>query len=380
MGTLSTIGVINGGSLSDVTKEKFKDSVAKSIQTGVSIGNTNVPGGVIPLGAFELGTVDEVAQQYPAWNAYFVEGLLTNIAKSLDTIPDTGIAFPILFDPTRPIAIIIAELSDLFGPINLLLNFPIIDIILGNIGIFLAKAKEISETLQEIIDAISEGIEAALEKAAVFFEIIKDAIKEALEAAGELIEAIESVMSALDAAKERIIQKIVEIAEKIKNAVLSLIPDFSLPSLDLSFLLPTIDISPLFATIEIDGFDGIVTKFLKMMAVFLKIPGEIIQAITDAIAGVIDVITSFIQKIIDAIKKIFIDVTQAIKEMLDAILGFIWEKISEIIDINPSAILEAVSTITIVTFFAKFFVVALIGFVLGSGLITQAAAKALDLI
>ena len=381
MGALSTVGVINNGGPSTLTATKFKESVTSFVSDGVSIGNTTIPTGVINIEFFENSSLDDIRKTYPAWNAQYVDGLLKNLLNSLDSIPDTGVLFPILFDPTRPIAIILKELSELFASIEAALGFSIIDIILSKIDIFLSKAAEITSKLKEIIEAIAEGVEAALEKATEFFEIIKNAIVEAFEAAGK---AVDAIIAKLNAEKDRIIQKILEIAEKIKNAVLALIPEFSIPSLDLSFVFPEFDLSfnitPLFATIEFDGLDGIATKFLKLMIAFLKIPIEIITSVVDAISGAVEAASEFIRQLVDSIKKIFTDIVQAVKDMLSALLGFVWDKISSLIDINPNAILETASIISIVTFFVKSFIVTMIGFILGSGLITLSVSKMLNIV
>lgn len=386
MGALSTVGAIADGAPSTITATKFKDSVVSFVQDGITIGSTTIPAGVIDIEFFKTSSIDEISREYPAWNTLYADGLLKSLLNSLDAIPDTGIAFPILFDPTRPIAIILKELSEIFASIDLTLSFPIIDIILSKIDIFLSKAAEITSKLKEIIDAIADGAEAALEKATEFFVIIRGAIVEALEAAGE---AVNTVIAKLNAEKDRIIRKIIEIAEKIKNAALSLIPEFSLPILDLSlifpefdfsFSIPAFDISPLFATIELNGMDGIATKFLKMMVAFLKIPAEVITGVIDLITGAAAAASEFIIQLANAVKKIFTDIAQAVKDMLGALLGFVWDKISSIIDINPNAILEAASIIGIVTFFVKSFIVTMIGFILGSGLITLAASKILNII
>ena len=386
MGALSTVGAINNGAPSTITATKFKESVTSFVSNGVSIGNTTIPTGVINIEFFETSSIDDIKITYPAWNAFYVDGLLKNLLNSLDSIPDTGILFPLLFDPTRPIAIILKELSELFASIEAALDFSIIDIILSKIDIFLSKSAEITLKLTETIEAIPEGAEATLEKATEFFEIIKNAIVEAFEAAGK---AVDVIIAKLNAEKDKIVQKIIEIAEKIKNAVLALIPEFSLPEFDLSFVFPEFDLSfsilpfnitPLFATIEFDGLDGIATKFLKLMIAFLKIPIEIITGVIDVIKGVAAAASEFIIQLANSIKKIFTDIVQAVKDMLSALLGFVWDKISNLIDINPNAILETASIISIVTFFVKSFIVTMLGFILGSGLITLSVSKMLNIV
>ena len=271
MGTLSTVGILDGDAVSSGVISKYRDSIVGILRDGITLGSTRLPPGVISLGKFETGTTEDVISEYPAWNAYYVEGLLSSITKGLDTVPDTGAAFPFLFDPTRPIAIILTELSAIFEPINSILSSPITDIIVSQIGVFLSKGEEIASKLKEIVDSLSEGIDAALEKAEEFFEIIKSAIEEALDRAGE---AVEEVISKIEEAKDTITQKIVEIAENIKNAAISLVPDFSLPVLDISFLDPSLSIAPLFSTVERDGQEEVLTSLRSLRKVFVKIPLE----------------------------------------------------------------------------------------------------------
>lgn len=376
MGTLSTIGILDDGKVTSSVKSRYRDSVVDTVKNGISLGDTNLAGGLISLGDFETGTIDQVISTYPAWNAYYVEGLIDSIANGLDQIPDTGAAFPVLFDPTKPIAIIISELSSIFEPINAILNEPITEVVISQIGVFLDKQEEISGKLEEVVNAIEDGEDAAIAKAEEFFEIIKDAIGEALDNAGE---NVEDVIEKIDEGKDSISQKIVEIAQNIKDSALSLVPEIPVPSLDLSFLDPSIDTTPLFAIAEVHGQDGIVTKFAKMMTAFLQLPSEIMQAVSDAIKAASEA-TETILDLVNAIKKIPTDIIQAVSDMLQALLSFIWEKISQIIGINPNAILEISSTINVVIFFVKSFIVSLVGFVLGSGLISLSVARILELV
>jgi len=116
------------------------------------------------------------------------------------------------------------------------------------------------------------------------------------------------------------------------------------------------------------------------MIAFLKIPIEIITGVIDVIKGVAAAASEFIIQLANSIKKIFTDIVQAVKDMLSALLGFVWDKISSLIDINPNAILETASIISIVTFFVKSFIVTMIGFILGSGLITLSVSKMLNIV
>jgi hypothetical protein len=377
MGTLSTVGVISSGKLSNSSAELYKTSVSNTVKNGLSIGSTDIPAGVISLGLFETGSISDIKATYPAWNSYYVDGILSNLVGSLDKIPDTGVGFPIVFDPTKPVAIILTELSEIFQPLTSILSIPLQDIILSNLSVFLEKSGEITEKLKSIVDALSGTQDEIVAAAENFLETIKETISESLTSAGK---RTDEVISTIEENKDNIVQKIIQIAESLKDAALSIVPDLPIPSLDLSFISPEISVAPLFATIEANGQDGIATKFIKLLTVFLKIPSEVFEAIKTAIQEGVETASRFVADLYSAIGKLFTDITQAVKDMLSALLGFVWDRITAVLDINPAAILELSSTASAVVFFVKSLIVSLIGFVLGSGLITLSVAKLLEIV
>jgi hypothetical protein len=361
MGTLETIGVIDAGDVTTAARTKYRDSVVNSLIGGISLGAASLAPGSISMGSFETDPIDTVKQNYPAWHGFYIDGLQKNIAILLDLIPGAGILKPLgIFDPTEPVAIVISELQDLFLQIEGLIGIPVADILIAHIDVTIEKSEEIT---------------AAVENAdpEAFFEGVKSTIIAALEAEG--IDTA-PVVEKIDEQKETIISKAEEIIEKAQIAIDVELPSLPVPSLDISFIDPALDTSPLFATIEANGYDGIGTKFIKMMTVFLSVPAKIVEAAKSAVESA----TAAIKSVVDALKLIVTNFTAAIQALLDAVIGFVWDLISQVLSIVSVAFLEISSIINIVFFFAKCFIISIIGFLLGPGLISLAAAKAFALV
>lgn len=370
MGTLTDIGVLVDGELGTSAKQAFITEVLNTIKNGFVIGDLTLAGGQITLAEFESGDPDLVKSTYPAWYGVYIDSFLKSIAQFLDLIPDAAVLSPFI-DPTKPILKIIVELKELFDEISLSLSIPLIDILLSKISIVIAKADDLLQKLTDAVNAVIDALDPTeyIEK---FYEAIKSIISDVLAAAGE---AVDTVLSKIEEAKDQIIEKLNEIIQKIVESLNISLPSFSLPSLNIDF----IDINltkPLFAVKETDGFDGIGTKFLKTMASFITIPAQIIDQITGAIAE----IAAEIQEVKDAILSIFGDIVNAIQRIYEALLGFVWKIISAVFDILDVAFLEIASIITVVVFFVKYFIISLLGFLIGAGLISYSAAQQLGIL
>lgn len=376
MGTLSDIGILTDGELSTSAKQQFIESVSSMLGTGFSIGTLVLEGGMVSYEEFEGGDPDAVKEKYPAWYGIYIDGFLVNIAKILDLIPDVGVLLPFgLFDPTKIILKIIVELKELIDQLSLLLSIPLIDILLAQISVLLAKASELLEKINAVKDAIIDALDPTDEIEALY-NTIKEIISDALSAAGE---AVDEVISKIEEEKEQITQKLQEIVEKIVAALSLELPTLELPTLNLDFL----DINftlPLFAIEEVDGFDGIATKFAKAMAAFIAIPAQVINEIIDAITAAAAAVTSAIQVVVEAIKTIAENILEAVQKIYEAILGFVWEIISAIIKLASVAFLEISSIINVVIFFTKYFIVSMLGFLIGAGLITYSVAQTLEIL
>ena len=367
MGTLETIGVISGGDITQTASTKYRDNVVDTLDIGISLGTVSLAAGSIDMGAFGTDPIGTIQEQYPAWYGFYVNGLLKNIALLLDLIPDSAILKLLptpIFDPTKPVAQVIAELQETLLEIESAIGAPVVDVLISQIDVVVAKSAEISA-------AIANADPTA------FYDALVSTIVAAFEAAGlntsQIAAKLEEKKAEIEALASTIIE---EAASEISSAI----PDLPIPVLDISFIDPTLDTSPLFATVEADGFDGIATKFIKMMTVFLSIPSELIQAINDIISGAISAATSILQKIADAIQKLLTNFSEAISELISAVIEFIWSLISQVINIVSVAFLEISSILNIIFFFAKCFVIVFIGFLLGSGMITLAAAKILEIV
>lgn len=363
MGTLSTAGIISEGDITTSARTKYRDNVVTTLSEGITLGATTLPPKSISMGNFETDPIDTVNQNFPAWHGLYVDGLQKNIALLLDSIPPSAILKFLLpvpqFDPTEPVAIVINELQDLSLQIEALIGIPIADVLISQIKVTIEKSEEITV-------AISDGDPEA------FFEGVKSTISAALEAEGvDPSEVIEKI----DEQKDKIVAKGEQIIEDAKNAIEEALPDIPIPALDISFMDPTVDVSPIFATVEANGYDGIATKFIKMMTVFLAIPSKIVEAAQKAS----DTASAAIKAIVDALNLLITDFQKGIVDLLNAVIGFIWDLISQAIGIISTAFLEISSIINIVFFFAKCFIISIIGFLLGAGLIALAAAKAFNI-
>lgn len=364
MGTLETVGIISSGEITTSARTKYRDNVVSTLLNGITLGLATLAPGTISMGSFETDPIDTVKQNYPAWHGFYIDGLQQNIAIILDLIPSPGILKPIgIFDPTEPVARVISELQELSLQLESLLGIPIVDVLISQIDVTIEKAADITAAIE------AEDPEA-------FFDAVKSTISAVIEAAEDLEVDPVTVINKIDEQKEEIVAKGASIIEDAKNAVDDVLPALPVPSLDISFIDPTLDTSPLFATVEQHGYDGIATKFIKMMTVFLSIPGKIIeaaQAAAETIAGAL-------KSIIDALKLLVTNFVEGIQALLDAVIEFVWDLVSEVISIVSTAFLEISSIVNIIFFFAKCFIISIIGFLLGAGMIALAASKSFGLV
>jgi len=360
MGTLETIGIISiEGKPTQPIIDSFRKSVGDFTAGGIEIGSTSVKPEET-IGDFWTLDIARHKEKYPSWHGYYIDGLLTSVAGSLDKIPDTGILMPIgVFDPTKPIALILSKLKGLFDGLGIDEAF-----LIANLGKILENAEALGKGLQSIIKNLSADATAAIEE---FFETLNKALSNKLDDIDKEEKA--DILSAIE-----------DVAKEIEEMMKLPIPDIPIPVLDLSFILPEIDLSPLFFTKEIQGVDGIATKFIKTMTAFISIPVELMNKIADLISGDLKEAADAIKKIADAIALLLSDIETAVKELLSALIGFVWDIISNILSISQIAVLEIASTLSVVIFFVKCFIVSLIGFILGSGLIAKSVAQLLELI
>lgn len=367
MGTLETIGVISGGDITQSAATKYRDNVVNTLTLGISLGTVSLAAGAIDMGSFGTDPIGTIKDQYPAWYGVYVDGFLKNVALLLDLIPDSAILknLPVpIFDPTKPVAIVITELQETLLAIESAIGVPVIEVLTSQIDVVIQKSADITA-------AISNADPEA------FYNSLVGVITAAFEAEGldstEVVKKIEEKKADIEDLASTLI-------EEAATQVEGIVPELPVPVLDISFLDPTLDASPLFATIEADGFDGIATKFIKMMTVFLSIPSELIKTIQEVIAGAASAANAIIQKISDAIQKLLTNFQEAITDLLNAIIDFVWSLISEVISIISTAFLEISSILNIIFFFVKSFIIVFIGFLLGSGMIALAAAKSLEIV
>lgn len=348
MGSLETIGVISGGSLTNAAKIKFRDDVVTNIVHGIELGTISLKPNALTLGDFQnITDINEHKSRFPAWHVYYTDGLVKSIASALDSIPDSAVLMPVgIFDPTKPIALLLAKLEDLFS------NFGIDEaFLITNLPNILKYADPIGKGLQSIIDEEADAVEN-------FYETLNKALS------GKLSDASEDEI-------EEIKKSIESVAEDIKESMKVKIPNLPTPGLDITSF-GNIDISPLFATIEKDGIDGIGTKFIKLMLAFLKIPGLIIEPISK--------LEETAKTFLDALSLLLTNIEEGVKALLSALLTVVLDIIKTVISFASEALLEISSIISTIKFFVKCFIVAMIGFLMGSGLIVDSIAKLLELV
>lgn len=361
MGTLEAVGVITDGKIATAAREKYRDSVVSTLLNGITLGPTSLAPDTISMGDFETDSIDAVKQKYPAWHGFYVDGLQQNIALALDLIPTPGALKPLgIFDPTEPVARVVTELQDLSLQLEALLGIPIVDALISQIDVTIEKSSD-----------ITSAIESANPEA--FFDAVRSTISAVIEAEGL---DVDPVVDKINEQKEEIVAKGEEIIENAKNAIEDALPALPVPSLDISFIDPALDISPLFATVEQHGYDGIATKFIKIMTVFLSIPGKIVEAAKSASESAAGAISS----IVNALKLLVTNFEEGIRALLDAVIEFAWGLVLEVIGVVSTAFLEISSIVNILFFFAKCFIISIIGFLLGAGMIALAVAKSFSLV
>jgi len=181
---------------------------------------------------------------------------------------------------------------------------------LQNISIVLGKIDDIVGTLDSVIDElVSSGVDAARDAAEDFLNVLKDVISAVMRAASQTSSAIADVLQKISDAASSIKNAIVEMANEILTSINLPLPTLTIPSLDLTFMPPGFDLQPLFASVEANQYDGIATKFIKLMTAFASLPAKIVEFIQRGVdIGI---------KLKQAFQKLLTNINQGIQDMLD---------------------------------------------------------------
>ena len=377
MGALKSIGIIDTvGSQDQIAttpRTLFKDATVQSIENGFSIGSFQVPAIQVSLGRFSSEVGQQHVDAFPAWNGMYVTGLLQNVALALDLIPDAGILKPIgIFDPTKPVLIVINNLRSLFDQIFSTLPVSIDAVLLLHLDVVLAKSGAIISALDDVIGALGGGARAATDASGSFIDVLKITVRDVLRADNIGESVINNVIRQINDADDQIRQAIVEAAREISTSIALPLPSFPIPDLDISFMQPGVNVAPLFSTLEANQVDGIATKFIKLMTVFASLPAEIVEQIQNSV--------DLGDQLKSSLRKLITNVAEGSRELLDTLLGLVWGIVTSVIGISSSAALEAASIYQLVTFFVKYFIISMVSFLLGSGLIALSVATLLEVV
>lgn len=367
MGTLSTLNIVDGDKVSFSTRTKYKNSVSDSLKKGIDYGSLNLEPGTIKMDNFESSSVDDVKNLYPSWHGYYIDGLLDSSFSTLDKIPDLGVLKPLgIFDPTAPIAKVITQLEDVFAPIETAIGVPVVDVLISKIDIVIEKSSLLTESIK-------------VKDPQKFFDVLKEIIKSSFESANrettEILNKIDEKEDSIKSLAKNLIDEAVSSATEIVK-----IPQPPIPKLDISFIQMNVNPSPLFASIETNKIaDGIATKFIKTMTLFIELPLKILQEVQETIQSLAASTSKVISDIVTAIKTLLTNIGEGVRLLFSSIFDFIWLKISDLLGIASNAFFEISSIFNIVMFFTKAFITSLVGFLLGGGLITLSIAKSFEI-
>lgn len=300
-------------------------------------------------------------QQFPQYHALYMDTLYVGCVRALD-LPPSNVLKPFgITDPTPPILVMIDVLIEILGPI---LDFveDITALIVQKINVILAKINDFIVWLKNLLDGNFD------------LQFLIDLIKEILidYAEEKVNETIAKIEEKAEEIQIKVIEKIKAFMEKLSGLNpfpinLPFIPfnlDFFNFNFDFSFDFgfPWFDLS-MFQLSTPPGIITLIVEFIKGM----------IGIAQDAIAAIINSYFAFLEAMAAGLEAILEFMINLVLDPLIKLLKRIWP------DIDKYTI-PASHFIAMFQKVVPMLIVAIVGVLLGPGLITFSLAKNLDLI
>ena len=326
MGTISPIGLVKPNTLQALVEARIKETIENG-KAGDIFGVEN---------PFPVPNADDETKklQTDAINSDTLENynkIFEECFNALDKIPEAGVGKPFgIVDPTAPLLPVITNFIEIIGnfndePVNFITEK--LPSIIANSDDFLAALAEIPDgntvPLAELIHELDENI------------------------------------------------PIEELQEKLKILSGEFNPSLSLPDIEFAPDFPSIILDPLSLDLPIipTGFVIPDPKFPNINFAALTI----FMAFVDAMKSVIGKIGEFIQKILSGIGEF-------IKEIVSMLIELIVEPLVEKLGDMLKSLLFAAFVATLISLLIGGMVVALIGFIMGAGLVAFSTANLLGLL
>lgn len=365
MGALKDVGFLDAdGNLTNETKLQYINSVVSNIKTGSDVEILGVSLGIRYTASdflgqqFEAsGTLNEHRARFPDWHSIHLDAALQGVASIFDQIPTSGVAAKIIpyFDPFQPIIDVLNSLKNLFP--DFLGDVNVIDFLLNNL---VALLFDIVGLIRLIVDNASEII-------AQNVQVINRTLKDFINF------IIDKVLTKLDKTAEELRNFRTKINIQLRNQNFRDLIINAIQSLALQvFNAPQ--------SIQIPSFS------LDL----LQIPGpQSLQSVGPP-PGIgffyTQLIADFFTKIIDLLASAgdwLLKITQGPQALITYLIEQLLEPISVIISSNSfinSATSFAALLVEFTSKIIQMSIVAILGFLLGTGLITLQAANLVGLI
>lgn len=417
MGILTEIKVLTGeGKLKDSAKESFINEViekAKKRKPAIVVGPAENP--VLNLNIVDLVSedtkavfelyeqnhpgeerVEELLQEFkvkegesiddhkdrcPQYHNVYIEGIYANLATTFD-VEDTAVLKAIgVEDPTQPIVDLIDNLKDtledVLQPILAAVG-EIEDFITTNLDAVLAQIRQ----LQDFFDAmLAQHLTEAL------IEHAKEALETVFEALfGNLGEAYDNFIAGFNANADDIIKYLHEELDLFSLELPPLIPikeenNGWLPPFSLPIPLPlNLD----FLNFDWEGFDFDFPWFDWEDFFLMEVPPGLLEMMKNFFTGLFEAIVGIFASIVEDTEGFITALSQGVNSIVTYLIGIIVDPVIQaMLNAFPNIVdsLQHFSTfLVIIDKILPMIIIAVIGILIGSGLVAQSVAILFNLI
>jgi len=366
------IGLLEDGNLSSDAKEnlllkvieKANDLPPKINLAGLNVDISELNNMASDASAIEnfqpSDGIDAHKEKYPQYHALYMDTLYVGCVKALDLEPNAQLKPQGLVDPTIPVLIIFDVIAEFAEG---LLDF------IGDIKAYIAsKIHIVLSKIRDIIDFIARFLTTFT----IDLSFIKDLIKALLaDFAEEKIQPVlDKVDEKADEIKAMIIDKLTAALEKLLGSSpfpieIPFIPfelDFFNFDLGLDFSFPWFDLS----IFQLDLPLGIITLIVEFLKGIVTIAQDVIAAIVSAVDAFIEALFAGLQALLEFMINLVLD-------PLIKLLKRVWPDIE-------NYTVPAAHFIAMFEQVVPLLIVAIVGVLIGPGLVTFGLASIFSLI
>jgi hypothetical protein len=370
MGSLANVGFLDAqsGNISDSAKIQYINNVVENMKNS---DNFQVLGQSFPIqyygsdsvsNTFVLENLESHRARYLAWHQIHFDVALQGVASMLDQIPAAGVAAKVIpyFDPFQPIIDVLNLLKNKLA--SALGDLDIVEFLTSNLTSLLFDIGDFIVDIVSISTDFIAGVASAVDRAINYvLSFISNSILPKLGKSSQEIASItQSIRNLLkdNNFKASFLASITSLVTSIVSAPASL----TLPAFTFDFLSFDVDIPNPSAILGAGPPPGIGYFFTQLITGFFE--------------GVLNLLSTAGEWILK--------ITQGVGELLSYLLQQLLSFLGQIITSIYPAIDSAVSFIASIAEFCKkliqMTIVTILGYLLGPGIITLAAARTIELI